>query len=68
VQIILASETGNQSFTDFATEVGSQGIQVIFTTINAIPYFMNRVNKIIVGSITMYSNGSMLGIAGTALV
>lgn len=42
--------------------------KVIYTVLSSVPYFMKNVTKVFVGAVTMFANGTLLNMAGTAMV
>lgn len=68
IRIIFTTEIDNQHSREFVSKLASKGVPITYTALSCVPYFMNQVSKVIVGALTMYSNGSLLGLAGTALV
>lgn len=58
----------NEHSREFVSKLASKGVPITYTALSCVPYFMNQVSKVIVGALTMYSNGSLLGLAGTAVV
>lgn len=50
------------------SELNSKGIEIIYTLINSVAYFIKNVDKVFVGSYTMYSNGSLIANAGTSML
>lgn len=68
VTIIIVDDKKKDHCKQIAHKLSKKGIQVIYTLIEGVPCFMNRVTKVFSGAVTMYSNGTLLAVSGTAVV
>lgn len=45
-----------------------KGIKCVYTTLNGVPYFMNRVTKIFIHATSMLANGNCIARVGSAML
>ena len=51
-----------------ADRLSKQGIEVNYTLINGVAYFLKKVNKIFVGASSVLCNGALISRVGTAMI
>lgn len=67
-KVIIVDNPSNHYARDLVSTLTSKGIEVIYTLINSVAYFMRDVDKIFVGAYTMFSNGSLMATTGTSIL
>ena len=67
-KVIIVDNPSTHYARDLVSILTSKGIEVIYTLINGVAYFIKDVDKIFVGAYTMFSNGTLMATTGTSII
>lgn len=67
-KVIVVDDPSNKLARISCSKLNEKGIEVIYTLINSVAYFIKGVDKIFVGAYTMFSNGTLMANTGTAII
>jgi translation initiation factor eIF-2B subunit delta len=67
-KVIIVDNPSNHYARSLVSILTSKGIEVIYTLINSVAYFIKDVDKIFVGAYTMFSNGTLMATTGTSII
>ena len=68
IELVIVDSKSSENCRNVVERLNKAGIKVTYTQLNGVPFILEKVSKVMLGAVSMFSNGFMMAEAGSAAI